>query len=181
MQAYVTEQGIKPPECFISYAWGVTEHERWVEKRLAADLQKAGVGVVLDKWENSRIGSSILRFVERIEECDRVIVVGTPLYRQKAKNAVSATGSVAAAEWDLTGIRLLATEDQKRTVLPVLLAGEESESFPGLLRGRVYGDFRNEAAYFITAFDLILSLYELPPNHQAVADLRESLSGLENR
>jgi hypothetical protein len=37
---------------------------------------------------------------------------------------------VAAAEWDLTGIRLLATEDQKRTVLPILLAGEESESFP---------------------------------------------------
>jgi hypothetical protein len=181
VQAYVAEQKIAPSETFISYAWGVPEHERWVEKRLAADLQKAGIGVVLDRWENSRIGSSILRFVERIEECGHVIVVGTPLYRQKAKNVASAKGSVAAAEWDLTGIRLLATEDQKRTVLPVLLAGEESESFPPLLRGRVYGDFRKEDAYFANAFDLILDVYNIPHRDPAVADLRESLRGPEMR
>ena len=82
---------------------------------------------------------------------------------------------MVAAEYDLAGIRLLATEDQKRTVLPVLLAGEESESFPALMRGRVYADFRNEETYFTTAFDLILSLYDLPPNHPAVVHLRESL------
>jgi len=181
VQAYVAEQKITPPETFISYAWGVPEHERWVEKRLATDLQKAGIDVVLDRWENSRIGSSILRFVERIEECGQVIVVGTPLYRQKAKNVASAKGSVAAAEWDLAGIRLLATEDQKRTVLPVLLAGEESESFPALLRGKVYGDFRVEDAYFTQAFDLILDVYGIPHRDPAVADLRESLRGQEMR
>jgi GTPase SAR1 family protein len=177
VRAYTTEQKIRPPQCFISYAWGVPEHERWVEKRLATDLQKAGIDVLLDRWDNAQIGASVARFVERIEECGSVIVVGTPLYRQKAKNVASAKGSVVAAEWDLLGIRMLATEDQKRTVLPVLLAGQESESFPGLLRGRVYSDFRDELAYFTTAFDLILSLYQLPPNHSAVADLRESLRG----
>jgi hypothetical protein len=153
----------------------VPEHERWIEKRLATDLQKAGIDVLLDRWHNAQIGSSVARFVERIEECEYVIVVGTPLYRQKAKNVVSVSGSVVAAEWDLAGIRMLATESQKRTILPVLLAGNESESFPGLLRGRVYGDFRNDLAYFTAAFDLILSVYQLPPNHPAVADLRESL------
>ena len=106
-----------------------------------------------------------------------MVVVGTPLYRQKAKYLASTKGSVVAAEWDLAGIRMLATEAQKQTVLPVLLAGEESDSFPALLRGRVYADFRNEESYFRTAFDLILSLYQLPPNHPAVADLRESLAG----
>ncbi|MCL4203956.1 MAG: hypothetical protein KJ000_15755 [Pirellulaceae bacterium] len=40
-------------------------------------------------------------------------------------------------------------------------------------------DFRDEPSYFATAFDLILSLYELPPNHPAVADLRASLRGQE--
>jgi len=179
--AYVAEQKITPPELFISYAWGVPEHERWVEKRLATDLQKAGIVVVLDRWENSRIGSSILRFVERIEECGHVIVIGTPLYRQKAKNLASARGSVVAAEWDLAGIRLLATEDQKRTVLPVLLAGEESESFPALLRGKVYGDFRMEDTYFAQAFDLILDVYDISHRDPAVADLRESLRGPEMR
>jgi len=101
--------------------------------------------------------------------------------RQKAKNVASAQGSVVAAEWDLTGIRLLATEDQKQTVLPVLLAGEESESFPALLRGRVYGDFRKDDAYFATAFDLILDVYGISHQHTAVADLRESLRGPEKR
>jgi small GTP-binding protein len=181
VRAYVAEQEITPPESFISYAWGVPEHERWVEKQLATDLRKAGIVVVLDRWENSRIGSSLLRFVERIEECGYVIVIGTPLYRQKAKNLASAKGSVAAAEWDLAGIRLLATEDQKRTVMPILLAGEESESFPALLRGRVYGDFRRGDTYFATAFDLILDVYGISHQDPAVADLRESLRGLEMR
>ncbi|HEX7679404.1 MAG TPA: toll/interleukin-1 receptor domain-containing protein, partial [Thermoanaerobaculia bacterium] len=140
-----------------------------------------GIDVVLDRWHNALIGSSVARFIERIEESAYVIVVGTPSYRQKSKNVASVKGSVAAAEWDLAGIRMLATEDQKRTVLPVLLAGEEFESFPSLLRGRVYGDFRDESAYFTTAFDLILSLFQLPPNHPAVADLRESLRGQETR
>jgi TIR domain len=179
--AYVTEQKIMPPETFISYAWGEPEHERWVEKRLATDLQKAGIGVVLDRWDNAQIGSSIARFVERIEECGQVIVIGTPLYRQKAKNVASSRGSVVAAEWELAGIRLLATEDQKRTVLPVLLAGEASESFPPLLRGRVYGDFRKDDGYFATAFDLILAVYGISHQHPAVADLRESLRGAEMR
>ena len=181
VRAYTAEQKITPPECFISYAWGVPEHERWVKKRLAADLKKAGIAVLLDRWDNAQIGASVMRFVERIEECDRVIVVGTPLYRQKAKNVASDKGSVVAGEWDLAGIRMLATENQKQTVLPVLLAGEPSESFPSLLRGRVYGDFRKDEAYFTTAFDLILNLYQLPPNHPALSDLRESLLGPEPR
>jgi hypothetical protein len=53
--------------------------------------------------------------------------------------------------------------------------GAPSEALPPLLRGRVRADFRDEAAYFTTAFDLIVGLYQLPPNHTAVADPRDSL------
>jgi small GTP-binding protein len=180
LRAFVTDQKITPPTCFISYAWGTADDERWVEKRLATDLQKAGVDVLLDRWHNAQIGASIARFVERIEESDCVVVVGTPQYRQKAKNLVSPKGSVVAAEYELAGLRLLAAEGDKRTVLPVLLQGDEAESFPALLRGRVYADFRNEETYFTTAFDLILSIYEFPPNHTAVADLRELLRKRES-
>ncbi len=35
--------------------------------------------------------------------------------------------------------------------------------------------------YFVTAFDLILDLYGINHNHQAVADLRESLRERELR
>jgi hypothetical protein len=89
VQTYVKEQVIKPPECFVSYAWGVPEHERWVEKSLATDFQKAGIDVILDRWENAKIGASISRFVDRIEKCDQIIVVGTPLYRKKYENKES--------------------------------------------------------------------------------------------
>lgn len=61
----------------------------------------------------------------------------------------------------------------------VLLVGEKKSSFPPLLHGRVYADFRDAEAYFTTAFDLILSLYEIAPQDLAVADLRESLRGRE--
>ena len=175
LNAYIEEQKITPPECFISYAWGEQEHERWVEKRLATDLQKAGIEVVLDRWHNAQIGASVARFIERIETSDRIIMVGTTDYRRKYKNKDTNTGYVVAAEVDLINNRLLGTEKQKSSVLPLLLAGEQTAALPPLLHGRVYADFRNEEAYFTSAFDLILSIYNLPPTHPAVADLRESL------
>ena len=128
VRAYVAEQKITPPECFISYAWGVPEHERWVEKRLATDLQKAGIDVVLDRWHNAQIGASVARFVERIEKSDRIVMVGTPLYRRKYENKDTSTGYVVAAEVDLINNRLLGTEPQKQSVLPLLLDGENKRS-----------------------------------------------------
>jgi hypothetical protein len=86
-----------------------------------------------------------------------------------------------AAEVDLINNRLIGTEPQKQSVLPLLLDGEKTTSLPPLLQGRVYADFRDERAYFAAALDLILSLYQLPPNHPAVADLRESLREPEMR
>jgi hypothetical protein len=85
------------------------------------------------------------------------------------------------ADLALINNRLLGTEPQKQSVLPLLLDGEKAASLPPLLHGRVYADFRNELAYFATAFDLILSLYQLPPNHPVVAGLRESLRGPDIR
>ena len=179
VRAYVAGQKITPPETFISYAWGVPEHERWVEKKLALDMQKAGIDVVLDRWHNAQIGASVARFVERIEKSDRIVMIGTPLYRRKYENKDTSTGYVVSAEVDLISNRLLGTEQQKQSVLPVLLDGNKTASLPPLLHGRVHADFRGELAYFPTAFDLILSLYQILPNDPVVVDLRESLRGPE--
>jgi hypothetical protein len=56
-----------------------------VERNLATDMQKAGISVLLDQWENARVSASVSRFIERIERCDRVIVIGTPLYREEIR------------------------------------------------------------------------------------------------
>ena len=177
IKTYVTEQKIDLPVCFISYAWGITEHEHWVEKSLAKDLFKAGVFVLLDRWENARIGASIPRFVERIGECDRVIVVGTNLYRSKYENKEPMRGYVAAAEGDLIGKRMIGTEEQKESVLPVLLHGTEETAFPTLLHGRVYADFRRKEAYFEVALELLLSLYGISSKDTVASELRDLLRG----
>lgn len=181
LMSYVEGEKLARPECFVSYAWGHKEQERWVERNVATDLQKAGVRVVLDRWENDRAGKSVSRFVSRIAECGIVMPVGTPLYFEKFKNQVSSTGSVVAAEVGLISQRLMGTEGEKETVMPILLAGEKRTSLPPLMWDQVYRDFRTERAYFITAFDLILDLYGIPHTDPAVADLRESLSGSEMR
>ncbi|HXH93117.1 MAG TPA: TIR domain-containing protein [Thermoanaerobaculia bacterium] len=180
VRAFTVEQKITPPECFISYAWGVPEHERWVEKRLVTDLQKAGLQIVFDRKDNE-FGDSLTRFISRIPYCASVVVVGTPLYFQKFENRMSSTGSVVAAEVDLISDRLVGTQEEKRTVKTLLLAGEKKTSLPPLMWDRIHADFRDESVYFTTSFDLILSLYQIPHTHPAVADLRESLRGPDTR
>ena len=83
---------------------------------------------------------------------------------------------------DLIADRMLGSEEQKQSVIPLLLAGNERSSFPPSLRRRVYADFRETEAdfreteaYFITAFELMLSLYQLPFEHEAVVDWRRKL------
>lgn len=163
-----------PPSCFISYAWGVAEHERWVRK-FAEDLLDAGIEVILDDWDNAIIGSSVPRFISRLETCNFVVVVGTPSFLDKYNNRVSATGSVVAAEVDLIAQRLIRTESEKSTVLPLLLTGEDRTALPALLRGRSYADFRDKNFYFVRLFDLLLTLYRIDFRDPAVRDLRAEL------
>lgn len=171
------------PTCFVSYAWGNREHERWVEQRLATDLDKAGIPVILDRWENSQSGSSIPRFVDRISKADRVLIVGTKTYLRKYENKDPATGTVVAAEMDQVATRLLGTEAQKQTVIPLLLEGEKTEAFPPALHTRVYCDFRNDDRYFDIALDLLLSLYSIGPRHASAIHWKRQLrsDGFERR
>ena len=89
---------------------------------------------------------------------------------------------MVAAEVDLIGNPSSRHRESQKQKRAASAAGrrEDRVRFQPLLHGRVYADFRDEVAYFTTAFDLILSLYQLPPNHPAVADLRESLRGPES-
>jgi hypothetical protein len=174
VKAVVRDERLSAPSCFVSYAWGDEGQERWV-RGLARDLENAGVAVTLDRKDSPQLGANVARFVSLIEQSEFVAVVGTPLYRQKYENKVSGRGSVVAAEVDLINLRLLGTEEEKATVLPLLLAGDERAALPPLMRGKVYGNFLDERLYFASLFDLILTLYRIRFEHPAVSDLRESL------
>jgi hypothetical protein len=175
LKTYLTQEGRDGVECFISYAWGDAAHESWVERSLATDLLKVGANVILDRWENARVGSSVGRFIESLSHADRVIVVGTPRYQRKNDDA-----HALAAEYDLVLNRMTGTEEQKQSVMPLLVAGRPDESLPSLLRGRVHADFRDQARYFETMFLLMLSLHDLDPHHPAVSGLLELVRGTED-
>jgi len=176
VKGYVRGRNDTKVMCFVSYAWGNPVHERWVRK-LTDDLRNADIDAVLDQYNNAALGSSVTRFVSRIEEdnFDFVLVVGTPAYREKYVNKLSQYGSVVAAEVDLINVRLTGTEAHKASVIPLLLEGEERTAFPPLLYRRVYGDFTQEKRYFVTLFDLVLTLYRISTDDPVVRDVREKL------
>lgn len=162
-------------KCFISYAWGDEETEKWVAS-LATDLEDTGIDILLDKKDNAAIGKNISRFVsEGIHGSDFIAVVGTPLYLEKYQNKASDRGSIVAAEVDLIHQRLIGSEESKETILPLILEGTEESSLPPLLRRRVYGDFRKTSNYFLTLFDLIMVISGVSLSDAAIMSIRQQL------
>jgi len=159
--------------CFVSHAWGETEHERWTQ-RFADDLRTAGIDPLLDRRSEIVIDANA-RLLNHIPECNIVIVVGTPLYRRKYDDKLTTAGSVVAAELYLINMRLMSTEVRKRTVWPVLLEGDEASSLPAPLHGRLCADFRQPENYYPAIFDLLLRLYGIPLERDTFADARQAL------
>lgn len=81
------------------------------------------------------------------------------------------------AEGNLIGKRMIGSETRKETVLPILLDGTEETALPPLLHARVHSDFRRPERYFLTAFDLILSVHRIPPRDPVSTELRDLIRG----
>ena len=162
----------KKPTCFISYAWGVPEHERWVLE-FAKDLRKADVDVLLDRWHNPP-GSDLGRYVDQILKSDFVLVIGTPALLKKYETQVS--DPVVAAELRLINLRMREPSSYGQTVIPLLLDGDPHSSFIPLLQTLVRVDFRLSTFYFRHLFDMIWRLYNLPFDNPLLEDLQASMT-----
>jgi hypothetical protein len=171
LKAVLRDREVRAPSCFISYAWG----DIAVERRIATlkdDLANAGITVVFDRVHNAEIGSSIGRFVADMDDCDYVIVVGTPDYLTKYKSGEH----VVSAEMDVIHNRLLASEDDKKTVLPVLLAGKPQTSFPPSLRSRVHASFVRDEDYFPNLVWLLLTMYRIPADDAVAVEIGRAVA-----
>jgi small GTP-binding protein len=173
IKSHVRERGdVKgAPRCFISYAWDVPEHERWV-LTLAKDLRNAGVEVVFDRWQNTP-GTSIVKFIEQIRSADFVLAVGTPTYL--AKYNAESSDAVVEAELRLIGTRLRKRGAVRERVIPLLLDGEQATAFPPQFEDSVFIDFRLERQHFVKLLDLVLTIYEIRFDQPGVEEFRESL------
>jgi hypothetical protein len=162
----------KKPTCFISYAWGAPEHQRWV-MQLAKDLRNADIDILLDRW-NVVPGSNLDRYIEQIMDANFVIVVGTPSLLQKYKS--TASDPVVKAELEMVNMRLRQTNKYGHTILPILVDGEIDTSFPPQAQKLIYIDFKQTDQYFVQLFDMIWRLFNLPFDHPLLDELRAAMS-----
>ena len=100
----------------------------------------------------------------RIEKSDRIVMIGTRPYRRKYENKDPGTGYVVAAEVDLIDNRLLGAEQQKRK-RDSGAPGRRQNKLPAAAVAwpRVRRFPWRTARISQSAFDLILSLYQIPP------------------
>ena len=173
VKALLRDQGKETtPSCFISYSWGVPEHERWVVQ-FAKDLRNAGINVLLDRW-HSPPGADLGRYMDQIMKCDFVAVVGTPQLLNKYETR--ATDPVVAAELRLINVRLREPSVYGQTVIPVLLDGDVRSSFIPMLQTLVRVDFKQSAYYFRQLFDMIWRMYNLSFENPLLEELQASMT-----
>lgn len=158
----------KSPLCFISYAWGNVENEKWVTN-FAKDLQNSGIDILLDRWHNGP-GSSISRYIEKIDVCDYVLIIGTPELGEKYRNIDK--DAVVSAELSLINTKVRQPSKFGRNVIPILREGTSTDVLTPLLQDLVYMDFRLQSSYFSNLIELVWRLYELPLDHPWYTELK---------
>jgi small GTP-binding protein len=165
----------KAPTCFISYSWGVHEHERWVVQ-FAKDLRNAGIDVLLDRW-HSPPGSDLGCYIDQIMKSDFVAVVGTPQLLKKYQTQQA--DPVVAAELRLINVRLREPSVYGQTIIPLLLDGDVRSSFIPMMQTLVRVDFKQSAFYFRELFDMIWRMYHLPFDNPLLEELQASMTPQE--
>jgi hypothetical protein len=180
LKAYLRDNAaeVAAPSCFISYARGSAQQERWIEHHLATDLRNAGIAVLLDRWHNVG-GTSISRYIDKIATSDFVIMIGTKALREKYD--AQDTDPVVGAELKLINTRLRKRSTVNETILPLLLEGTQASAFPPLAEDFAYFDFTGEESYFERLFEVLLKLYRIPFEDPAMRDLKEAIRTADRR
>lgn len=143
------------PVVFISYSWDNEEHKGWV-KRLSDDLrQRYGIYSILDQYNSG--GINLPDFMEKgIESSDRVLIIGTPRYKQKLDKKNSGCG-VQYEEMIISSELLANTKTTK--FIPILREGTPSDSFKKYFASRLWYDFRCDDQYKSKIKDLAKDIW----------------------
>lgn len=125
---------------FVSYSHDSQSHKDWVAK-LVGRLNSLGVWLIFDQWD-LELGGDIARFMEEgIGESDRVLVICTQEYNEKANRGV---GGAGYEKMIMTGDLI---KDQDTTRLIPVVRGSEDPLVPRFLSSRLFVDFRNDDVF----------------------------------
>jgi hypothetical protein len=145
----------KSPRVFISYSHDDEQHRAWV-LRLATDLRVGGVDAVLDQWD-LRLGQDIAHFMEQgIAEADRVILVCSEPYVEKAHEGAGGVGYE----------KMIVTRDIVASIatnkfLP-LIRRNHRKTMPAFLGTRLHVDFDDDTKYSERLEDLLREIHGAP-------------------
>lgn len=146
------------PIVFISYSWDSEEHKKWVLD-LSADLrEKFRVYTLLDQY--NRGGQDLITFMkEGLEKADRVLIIGTPKYKEK----IEKMSGGAKFEDQVITIELYQSMGSSKFI-PVLRDGSFQESFNKLMQLRTGNDMSDDAQYEKKLQELASDLWGVPIN-----------------
>lgn len=142
---------------FISYSWENDEnHQRWVLK-LADDLNRMGVYALLDQYLLA--GYPLPHFMDKgLDIADKIIVIGTPTYKDKSINA---SGGGVAFEGAIIKAGLFSNLPTTK-VIPVCRKGSFADSFPPLIGNRNGFDFSDDTKYSSLLCELVRAICNVP-------------------
>lgn len=125
------------PKLFISYSHDSDKHKEWVEK-LATRLEGNGIHVILDQWDLG-LGNDLALFMEQgLSSADRVMVVCTEPYVEKANSQKS--GGVGYEKMIISSQIMSQLGDNR--VIPVIINNKLPNPVPTFVgtRFRLYFD-----------------------------------------
>jgi hypothetical protein len=138
---------------FISYSWDTAEHKQWVARLAQAIEEEPDLHVVFDGFDI--YGGKVLPdWMERGLECERVVIVSTPGYVDKAKRG---HGGVAYEDNIITAD--LVEDVLQDKFIPVLREGEKTPSF---LRTRARVDARDPRPFAEVLMEVLAAIRRQP-------------------
>lgn len=118
------------PKIFITYSWDNEQHKEWVRKfsdRLLSD----GVDVTVDQYDVSS-GDRLPQFMEQsITAADFVLIICTPLYKQKADRRMGGAGY----EGHIISDELFQKHNERKFI-PVIRKGDHLTAMPTFCAGK---------------------------------------------
>ena len=132
------------PVVFFSYSWDDEKHKLWVLK-LASNLIRNGIDVIIDEWNLEDYGNDLHYFMEAgIRESDKVVMICTPNYAHRANDR---EGGVGVENTIITGE--FYEKDKANKYIPIARNYERTllECLPTYMKTRYAIDFSKEDNY----------------------------------
>jgi hypothetical protein len=143
------------PKVFISYSHDSQDHKKWVMD-IAVRLRNSGVDAILDQWE-LQPGDDIPHFMEcQLASADRVIMVCTENYVQKAN---AGKGGVGYEKMIVTSDLLRSIDSNK--IVPIIRQ-TGTQHVPTFLRTKLFIDFSQNADLEFSFDELVRTLVGAP-------------------